>query len=301
MKVVIFGLAKSGTTALFYKIMNSLPPGAVCLFEPRSFDPRVLKTGRLKRLLTGKRPPDVLAKVLPFQPTAPADAESFSSFEKQILVARDPRDRLVSRLLYGVYHSKFYHQDKMVCAFLRVLKQKEADPRSVPVRELLKAVAELNGERFSFEGWAADYARHSVRAPLDFHDGHPNLFVCKYEDMIERRLGALEDYLGLKLSGDAAVPAELGRVTRTKGHGNWRHWFTADDAEDLRPVLRPYLDRYYEGADWELSPRPSIPAEFGSGYVERIINDRRAATNLPPLDAGRARRAATRPAQGQYD
>lgn len=285
MKIVIFGLAKSGTTALFYKIRNSLPRGAVCLFEPRSFDPRVLKAGGIKRLLTGRRPPDVLAKVLPFRPEGAVDAASFSSFEKQILLVRDPRDRLISRLLYGVYHSAFYDQDERVCEFLRVLRRKEADPRSVPVTALLKTLAELNGGHFSFEGWAADYARHSVRAPLDFHDGHPNLFVCKYEDMIERRLSELEDYLGLRLTGGGAVPAELGRVARTKGHGNWRDWFTAGDAEALRPVLRPYLERYYAGADWRLSATPSIPAEFGSGYVERIVNERRAAANLPPLDA----------------
>lgn len=285
MKIVIFGLAKSGTTALFYKIRGSLPGGAVCLFEPRSFDPRALRAGRLRRLLTGRRPPDVLAKVLPFRPSGGVDAESFSSFERQILVVRDPRDRLISRLLYVVYHSAFYRQDERVCEFLRLLRRKEADPRSVPVRALLETFAELNGEQFSFEGWAADYAQHSVRAPLDFHDGHPDLFVCKYEDMIDGRLAGLEDYLGLRLSGDGSVPAELGRVVRTKGYGNWRDWFTAGDAEALRPVLRPYLERYYGGDGWELSARPSIPAEFGSGYVERIVNERRASVNLPPLDA----------------
>lgn len=84
MKIVIFGLAKSGTTALFYKIKNSLPPDTVCLFEPRSFDPRAVKKKRIKSLLSHRREPDVLAKVLPFRPHDPADVDSFSHFERLI-------------------------------------------------------------------------------------------------------------------------------------------------------------------------------------------------------------------------
>ncbi|HEX8282720.1 MAG TPA: sulfotransferase domain-containing protein [Pyrinomonadaceae bacterium] len=283
MRVVIYGLAKSGTTALFYLIRDSLAPGAVCLFEPRAFDPRAVKKGLLARLIRGRREPDVLAKVLPFRPTEPADAASFDGFDKQILLVRDPRDRAVSRLLYGVYNSTFCKRDAPLADFLDLLKRKEADPRSVSVRELLQTFARLNGDEFSFDGWAAEQARHSVRAPLDFHDCHAGLFVCKYEEMVEGRLAALEDYLGLKLSEEVSVPAEHRRVTRSKTHGGWRDWLTPEDVEYLRPVLRPYLGRYYAGADWDLSERPAIPADFGSGYVLRIVNERRAAEGLPPF------------------
>ena len=99
MKIVIYWLAKSGTMALFYKLKNSLPPDLICLFEPRSFAPSVLKQRGFRALLGRRREPDVLAKVLPFRPAAPADVDSFSAFDKQILLVRDPRDRLISRLL----------------------------------------------------------------------------------------------------------------------------------------------------------------------------------------------------------
>jgi hypothetical protein len=59
MKIVIFGLAKSGTTALFYKIKNSLPPDTVCLFEPRSFDPRALKKKTIKSLFARRNEPPI--------------------------------------------------------------------------------------------------------------------------------------------------------------------------------------------------------------------------------------------------
>lgn len=283
MKIVIFGLAKSGTTALFYKVKNSLPPDTVCLFEPHSFDARAVKKKGIKSLLTRRREPDVLAKVLPFRPRAPVDVDSFFHFERQILIVRDPRDRLISRLLYGVYHSDFCQYDDKVKAFLEVLEQKEKDPRSVPLKTLLKTFAGLNGESFSFNGWAAGHWRHSIRKPLDFHDEHGSFFIFKYEDMIDRRFGSLEKYLGMPLKGKASVAPEVSRVTRTKSHGGWRDWLTAEDVQYLRPVVQPFLDRYYPEADWELSPLPSIPVEYSSRYVERIVNDRRASLKLPPF------------------
>lgn len=281
MKIVIFGLARSGTTALFYKIKTSLPPHTVCLFEPLLFDPRAVNMKRIKSLLFHRREPDVLAKVLPFRPNDPADTDSFSVFDKQILIVRDPRDRLISRLLYGVYHSDFCRHDDKVKTFLEALEQKEADSRSVPVKILLAIFADLNGEKFSLDEWVAAHSHHAIRKPLDFHNRHQDMFLFKYEDLVDQKFGCLEEYLGLTLNGKASVAAEFSRVTRTKGYGGWRDWLTPEDVEYLRPVLQPFLNRFYPKADWELSPSPLIPAEYSSRYVERIVNDRRASLKLP--------------------
>lgn len=288
MKTVIFGLARSGTTALFYKLKNSLPPRTVCLFEPRRFDPRAVRAGGITSLLARGRGADVLAKVLPFRPDDPADADSFSHFDRQILIVRDPRDRLISRLLYGVYHSDFGRHDDKVKSFIEVLERKQAEPGSVPLIDLLAAFAGLNGESFDLDAWAAAHRRHAIKKPLDFHDAREGLFLFRYEEMVDRRFAGLEEYLGVALKGEASVAAEFSRVTRTKSYGGWRDWLTARDVEYLRPLLRPFLDRYYPEADWELRPSPSIPAEDGSLYVERIVNDRRASLKLPRfVHAGR--------------
>jgi hypothetical protein len=281
MRTVIFGLARSGTTALFYKIKNSLPPNTLCLFEPTSFDPQNLKQRKFRSFFAGPRKPYVLAKVLPFRPHVAVDAESFSDFEKQILIVRDPRDRLISRLLYGVYHSNFYHLDYEVNAFVQELKKKEADPGLVSMKTLLETFARLNGEDFSFDDWAMQQHHNCVDRPLDFHKRFSSVFTYKYEDMIDQRLDELRDYLGLTLAATTRVPSELSRVARTENYGAWRHWFTNDDVEYLRNIFQPYLDRYYPEADWNLSSLPSIPAEHGSLYIERIVNQRRATMNLP--------------------
>ena len=84
--------------------------------------------------------------------------------------------------------------------------------------------------------------------PLKFHDGRRGIFLFKYEEMVDGRFGALEEYVGVPLEGQACV-----------------------------------LDRYYGGADWELNPSPAAAAEHSTRYVERIVNDRRAALKLPPF------------------
>ena len=306
MKIVIYGLAKSGTTALFYKIKNALPRETVCLFEPSGFQPEVEKRGTIRSLLACRRyfrglpsatsgpgsqnqedrqgeGPYVLAKVLPFRPNHPVDLASFSHFEKQILIVRDPRDRIVSRFLYGAYDSNFIERDDKVKAFLEILRQKECDPASISMKTLLQTFAQLAEGEFSFDEWAAAHRLHSIRRPLEFADARPELCLFRYEDLVDCRFHGLEEYLGRALGGQADVAREHGRVTRTKSYGAWRDWFTPEDIEYLRPILQPFLNRYYPKADWELNQAPLITAEFCSDYVKRLVNERRTFRKLPAL------------------
>jgi len=283
MKIVIFGLSRSGTTALFYLLKNSLHRNTVCLFEPLRFDEKDIRRNKFKELLFGRRDENVLAKVLSFRPDYPADTDSFASFDKQVLIVRDPRDRLISRLLYGVHASNFCDQPDRAQSFISVLKRKEADPASISIMTLLETFATLNGEQFSFDAWASHYSRHSINRPLAFHDTNPQLFLFRYEDLIDGRLQELGDYIGASLGGTATVPQQLARVERTKDYGAWRDWFTKEDVAKLQPVLQPFLDRYYSGADWILKDRPAIRPEHGSSYVEGLINQRRALIKLPAL------------------
>lgn len=280
MRIVIFGLAKTGTTALFYKLKSSLAPGTICLFEPASLDRGRPWRGRLWSALAGRAPPDVLVKLLPFGSRNP-EVKSFATFDKQILIVRDPRDRLISHLLYDVYHLAFVGQDRQVSSFLELLRKKEAEPGSVSVRMLLATSAFLNGAPFRLEDWADGYRRRAIRMPLAFHDERPHLHIFRYEDMIDGYHEKLEDYLGMELTGSSDVDEQVNRVLRTKGYGAWRDWFTAEDIACFQAVLQPLLDRYYDGADWTLSAAPSISPHHCSGYVERLVNERRVIMKLP--------------------
>ena len=69
-----------------------------------------------------------MAKVL-IDPPGRADFNSFSKFDYKVLIVRDPRDNLVSRLLYRPYNREdFVSNPEAVALFVEMLRAKEADP-----------------------------------------------------------------------------------------------------------------------------------------------------------------------------
>src|SRR5690242_6535868 len=125
MKVVIAGLGKSGTTALFFTVKQSMPPDTHHLFEPSRFDAR---SGTAS---------NVLAKIL-IRDGGVTDYASFDDFEKKILIIRDPRDIIVSRVLYDIYNAPDACRDDVkVDAFVRLLRRKEAEPHNVSLLEII--------------------------------------------------------------------------------------------------------------------------------------------------------------------
>jgi hypothetical protein len=91
MKIVVAGLGKTGTTALFCKLKQAMPPDTLCLFEPRGYR------------APSNHVAHILAKDL-FGYDKTINVASFQSFDKRILMVRDPRDTLVSRVLYDIYN-----------------------------------------------------------------------------------------------------------------------------------------------------------------------------------------------------
>jgi hypothetical protein len=284
-KIVIYGLAKSGTSALFYKIRNSLPPGTIELFEPSSYGWKQAIRSRLSALRRGHLLPDVLAKLLPWD-WRPVRVEDFEGFDRRILLVRDPRDRIVSELLYRSYNAAFATADRPSLEFLDLLRAKEAEPAKVPVLRLVEAFERLEREAGGKADWLRRYRTHGLSLPLRFHDERPRLAVFRYEQLVDGQFDPLEAALRIPLAGAAEVPAGLERVVRTKTYGAWRKWFAPEDVRSFRPVVADYLGRYYPSADWDLDPAPLDPAH-GSVYVERIINERRALLSLPPLPGAR--------------
>ena len=283
MKIVIFGLSKSGTSALFYKVRNSLP-ACISLFEPVSYGATDRLREHLKALKRGYLPRHVVAKVLP-EGRRPVRLRDFDAFERQVLIVRDPRDRLVSALLYRSYHADFAPDDAAALEYIALVRRKEADPGAVPLLRLVEAFERLEKTADALDAWIKRYRTRAVTRPLHFHAERPLLPVFQYEDLVDQRFGRLEEIVGFPLSGAAAVPDNLKRVVRTKGAGAWRNWLTPEDIGVLRPLLAPYMEAYYPGGDWDLSEAPAIRPEHASLYVTRLIDERRALTGLPPVPA----------------
>lgn len=266
-KVLIVGIGKSGTTALFCKLKQSMPDHTHCLFEPRSFDQN--ETGSASH---------VLVKAL-ISIKYDAGFDSFDYFGGKILLVRDPRDLLISRLLYEPFNiPAFCCDDRMVFAFAERLRQKESDPESVSVLELMKMI-----DRFK----NTNAIRNKLALfgmLLKFHRRHPGYFIYRYEDLVAGQFDTLTRYLGFSLTKElAVVPRELSRITRTRQSGDWENWFLASDIERFRPCFQPIMDCFGYGEDWSLGTRRQIPPQHASDYFLRIAAEKRRECGASPL------------------
>jgi len=145
MNILIHGVGKTGTTALFYTIRKALSGTVVELFEPASLEFDAAPSAPHQH---------VLAKVL-LRETIPVPYERFPW---KIMTVRDPRDILISRLLYLVWHAAFRCDHGCMNAYLALLRAKERDPASIPLKDL-------------FSSFAAFQRQHSYREYLQVLGG----------------------------------------------------------------------------------------------------------------------------------
>jgi hypothetical protein len=253
--ILIAGLAKSGTTALFYKIREVMPSDTLCLFEPKSFDSAAAE---------GRKA--VLAKVL----LMGAEPEAFSHFNKKILIVRDPRDRMVSSALYRAFNSpEFCRDEDKVKKLVDLLKRKEASPRSVPTLELIRMGDRLTGDPH------LPRVENALKRLVSFRKAHPDFFLFRYENLVRANFDELSRYLGWSLSNEKPVVAtEVKRVARKQDSGDWQDWFIPEDVEYFRPLLDPYMRELGYDDEWELAENPRITPEYSSAYVMQIVKER---------------------------
>ncbi len=81
-------------------------------------------------------------------------------------------------------------------------------------------------------------------------------------------------------------------MTRTRGYGDWKNWFTAEDVAFFRPLLDDYVRLAGLPDDWELAATPTVPPEFASAYVRRIVDEKRHERSRA-VDATHRRAART--------
>ncbi|MCB1150862.1 hypothetical protein KDK88_04905 [bacterium] len=134
MRILISGSPKTGTTGLFYKIRNSIQGKPRLLFEvtpPYQYEAGDEERGVLAKVVVNFGDPGL---------------DSFACFDKKIAIVRDPRDTLVSRVLYGIsYHSKYDRDDALVGRMYCFLKQFVSSERRIGMLDLIRFHAELSG------------------------------------------------------------------------------------------------------------------------------------------------------------
>ena len=264
MRCLVVGQAKSGTTALFSSISQAMDNPTLYFEAPAS--------------TIGEPAANAVAKIIIEHELPETILRLAARFDHRILLVRDPRDNLISRLMYTLAGTpKALGDDLFLLEFLALLRQKQSAPASVDTMRLL---AMLSGVP---EGFLNIILSH-IRRFTDFTECiDKSWLVVRYERMIAGDLGDLSAALGVTVSGQVEVDPHYARVARTRGAGDWRHWFTARDIVRLRPVFTPLLGRLGYDDDWELSPEPQIMPEHSWGFLLRLIDERRGHYGMHPF------------------
>lgn len=269
--ILVMGREKTGTTGVYSLIKSALLPLANEYFF--SFEP--VRSTPLEQVVEQDRRMSVLTKIM---------YKHFQNFElgmfdRRVMTVRDPRDILVSTLLFRPLLRTIVDTVPMQEheRFLEGLKRKEQDPQSVSILEL----ADLGNQ----VGYKRQKPRRLPEEYLEMADlaDERGFHVMRYEEFVDGKVEALSDYLQLPLNpGASETPSWLTHISRSRGHGAWRDWLTPKDVEFYRPLLSQCMERMGYENDWDLNDSPQIPPETSSMYVlDRIIKRRRelAAAN----------------------
>lgn len=260
-RVLIYGLPKSGTSLLTYMIAESIDGSVKIEFEPTERNKKLEKSNNVvtkclfdfNRLIT------------------PQKINDWNEFEKKIWLARDPRDIIISDFLYIWYWRHNPDKNNFEKALIK-LKEKEKNNVSVPFHEL--EFYRHTGEVWSLEELIS-YHQQKLKSMYEFVTYLDNSwFIYKYEDIIDQRLKELSNYLGFEVNKRASVPSEFSRVVRSKTYSNWKNWFTSEDLQFYKPLMKDYMDLIgYDSNDWDLNIKQELKPEIGSEYMMKLFYD----------------------------
>ena len=257
MKYLVLGQGKSGTTAMARALELGAEPPVQVFFEPRNLASVIRKASSSS----------VIAKML-IEHWEVGDRAHLDWFDRCVFIVRDPRDVVISRLLYRVYDMQFIHDHQKLEKFLAALRAKERSPSEHTVQSLFGLLAELEGSRNELTHLIHVH-RKAVNAWRTVMD---TAHLLRYEDFVDNRTEALSAYIGFDVDAQIDVAPKWRRVTRTKSHGSWKHWFTPPDDNLARTAFTDYLETF-QYDDWNKPPVQIIDPEHSSKYVERIVEE----------------------------
>lgn len=260
--ILILSLAKTGSTGLYNNVKAAVAAAGhdyYRLFEPTRPD-------QLHSIHRYAPEMPLLTKVMIAR--EPDLQLRYDLFPRRITLLRDPRDMIVSFLLFRPFIRADVPWDQ-VAPFVEAIRAKERDPSSLSVQALHRLADDLGLASYRLER-VVEFMEWQ-ESLIDRHD----VFTVRYEDFIAGRLDALSAYLGLDVDNGAAASPWLAHILRSGESGDWRHWFTEEDVTAYRPYVTRYMKRFDYPDDWVLADDPVISSETASGYIEGKYRGRR--------------------------
>jgi hypothetical protein len=257
-KIVILCQPKTGTTGTYYKIENSLSDKSVTgLFEPQNSNIDIKEDYQY-----------LVAKVL-LREFYTFDYSPFLSFDKIIYIIRDPRDWLISLIIFQMRSPYIASNPEIASELINLLRKKESSPKSVSVYSLVEIIAKSSNKYESTLDYF-DWIRKEINWLKKFEGNLKNYHLLRYEDFVDDKLDSLENFLGFNLHKGDAQPAHChSHTVRTKGYGNWKDWFIESDIGFFQPLFQDYMLRHQYEDDWTLNKNPYLDPKYSSEYVTR--------------------------------
>ncbi len=271
MRILIYGLAKSGTTVLHLKIrkgMESYLNAPVKeVFEPIYRNGETLiKRDKSEYDLAEHTLVKALLPVVEGE-GAPTDSilNDYGDFEKKIFIVRDPRDRAISAFFYRWFHlhKPLVHEFERA---LRLTQYKEKHPSDIPFYALFTTNPKRNAawqkRQIELHDSVLDFIREAKSK---------DWFILKYEDLMDNNVYELENYLGFTITSKDPKDSRFAHVARSKSYGDWRKWFTKEDEHYYRPLYEKYMEENgYDISDWKVDEVDSLSPKSGSEYMLKL-------------------------------
>ena len=277
MKILIYSLGKSGTTALAYSISQ--------VFEHHKL---VLEPSQLSKV--NYRHNNLIVKSI-FANRWKKDRACLGKFDKSILLIRNPLDRIVSYLLYMPYNGDGYSDDRNTQTYVNLLKQKVEQPDSVGIYDIDRCYRDIDiTGRGSLIEAVKEQSKNILRLYQSPHA--ENFIVLKYEDFIENNLVELSNYLGQEISNKVKVSKQFRRTERSKSYDNYKSFFLP---EELKSTLEDFAEfnqtfGYHFDSDTNVQNQAEesrLLPEMTYAYTTKVINEYRTKNLIPPYNHGK--------------
>lgn len=264
--VLVSGIGKSGTTALYDLIKRGARATDVdvaCLFEPAT-------PASLAALRHHQPDRPMLTKVMVNR--LEESRVRYEDFPHRLMLVRDPRDVVISRLLFRPLTRGAIAEvtPEQLEPFVAALEQKERDPGSISVGELSRLANELEIGSGSEEALA-----RRLEGKRELIDAH-GFRVVRYEDLVDDRLDDLAEELGVPLVDPSkGTGGWLSHISRSKGYGAWRQWFLDEDVAYYDGLFADYLQAFDYPRGEPPPEQQHIDPETSSVYIRTRVEARR--------------------------
>lgn len=266
--ILILGPAKGGTTALFYAIRTAL-------------------TGQLGLKVEGLFEPSKLSEIADYMRDSPDQVHlvkgllgpllrvrgrhpgMFQKFERRITIFRDPRDNIVSRLVFMLPNLFHPREREKISQVIELFRRKEQNPEAISIMAIVRKLSELSGQ----EGLAEKLRDNSLLSAMIKREHGDKYFMMPYEDMVEGQFGALGEYLGFPVTGEFEVDKKHGYVVRRKAAKDWVNWFLDEDIEFfVKPVADDFRLLGFDPDERPTGTReiaPAVCSQYVTAQFER--------------------------------